>query len=331
VNAPSAHVQPTTRSAADYPQEPVIAHPGRPLSVSDVSASDIARRLERLRSHRVSGGLLSVEEAAALAAVGFEPVSEVIGAVAKNVRPTGFYASGAVPFQRQQYYNQPRWEPNAWDLRTYTSSSNNLAVGTPTAVSELKSGYRTALNRLEAEARAVGADGVVDVQLTRTVSHGSGAQLWSFLAIGTAVRSSGQVHTAQPFTSGLSAAQTAAAIRGGWLPVSILTVPVMGIRYVDYYSRSRRGRLSPNAEIDALTDAVNTTRHQARTDLELAARAVHADGAVMSSMSMEMEAPRDEPVCRVSVTITGTALARFRAPASGATPLMIMPLNKGPR
>ena len=300
--------------------------------MSDVPAPVIWKRLERLRTQAVRGGLLTVEEAAALASVGFDPVSEVIGAVSRNVRPTGFYTAGAVPFQRQQYYNQPvggRWSPNAYDLRTYTSSDNNVAVGTPTAISELKRGYREALGRLVTEARAVHADGVVDVQVTRTITHGSGAQLWNFLAIGTAVRGIGSVHAETPFTSGLSAAQTAAAIRGGWLPVSVLLVPVMGIRYVDYASRRRRGRFAPNAEIDALSDAVNATRHQARTDLQRAAEAVRADGAVMSSMSLEMEATRDEPVCRVTVELVGTALARFRVRGERPAPLMIMPLNKG--
>lgn len=290
-----------------------------------MSASGISRRLDRLRDQRIRGGLLTVEEAAALAAVGFEPVCEVIGAVARNVIPTGFYSSGAVPFQRQQYYNQPVGI-NPGDPRTFTSSGNNLAVGTPIAIIELKRGYREALDRLDAEARAAGADGVVDVRVTRTVTHGSGAQLWSFLAIGTAVRATGRVHAEHPFTSSLSAAQTAAALRGGWLPISVLIAPVMGIRYVGF---PNRGRLAPNAEMVGITHAVNDTRRQARTDFEAQARAARADGAVMSSMFMDVEARSGEPSCTVSVMITGTALAQFKIRQERPAPLMIMPLNKG--
>jgi uncharacterized protein YbjQ (UPF0145 family) len=272
--------------------------------------------------------LLTVEEAAALAGVGFEPVSEVIGAVANNVSLYGFNNFGVVPFQQGGYYNQPiAWGPDG--LRTFTSSSSNRAMGVPTAVTELRKGYKTALDRLSDEARAAGADGVVDIQVTRTITHGSGAQMWQFLAVGTGVRALGAHHTDRPFLSALSAGQTAAAIRGGWLPMSVLMVPVMGIRYVDYNSQVRRGTFAPNAEIEALTDAVNTTRRQARTDLERDARAIHADGAVMSSMSVAMEAPPTEQVCRVSVTIVGTALAQFRVGHAKAVPLMIMPLNKG--
>lgn len=302
----------------------------QPPRLGPVPAPEISKRLERLRSQTIRGGLVSIEEAAALAAVGFEPVSEVIGATARNVRPTGFYSTGAVSFQQQSYYNQPlSMGPSAYDLRTYTSSGNNLRVGTPAAISELKKGYRDALYRLVTEARAVHADGVVDVQTSLTITHGSGAQLWNFLAIGTAIRGTGSVHADAPFTSGLSAAQTAAAIRNGWLPVAALIIPVMGIRYVEYSSRRQRGRFQPNAEIPALSDAVNSTRNQARLDLEREARTVHADGAVMTSMAMELEAPTDEPVCRVTVTITGTALARFKIRHERPAPLMIMPLNKG--
>lgn len=296
-----------------------------------MAGSGISRRLERLREHRIRGGLLTVEEAAALAAVGFEPVSEVIGAVANNVILYGFNTFGPATFQQSRYYNQPMgWGPGGYRPRTYTSSSTDRRVGVPTAVSELRKGYRTALGRLTDEARAVGADGVVDVQVTRTVTHGSGAQMWQFLAIGTAVRATGSQHTNQPFLSGLSAAQTAAAIRGGWLPISVLMVPVMGIRYLDYNSRMRQGMFAPNAEVEAYSDAVNTTRHQARTDLVREAQAVHADGAVMSSMSLGVESSSSEQVCVVSVQIVATALARFRVPKAQSTPpLMIMPLNKG--
>lgn len=297
--------------------------------MSDVPASGIWRRLDRLQARSVRGGLLTVEEAAALASVGFEPVSEVIGAVATNVVPYGFYSAGAVPFQQQHYYNQPvnsGWTPNYFEAKTYTSSDHSRVVGTPNSILALKDGYGTALSRLEAEARAVGADGVVDVRLTRTVTHGSGAQLWSFLAVGTAVRGIGARHAESPFMSDLSAAQTAAALRGGWLPVSVLVVPVMGIRYVGW---PNRGRLAPNAEMVGISHAVNDTRRQARTDLEARARAVHADGAVMSSMSMEVEARSGEQTCTVSVIITGTALARFKSAPGRPAPLMIMPLNKG--
>jgi uncharacterized protein YbjQ (UPF0145 family) len=294
-----------------------------------------AGRLERLRGRTIRTGLLSVEEATALAGVGFEPVSEVIGAIASTVTPRGFYASGAVTFQQQRSYNQPVGVGagysllNAWDLRTYTSSSGNRQVGTPPELTALKAGYRTALARLGSEARAVGADGVVGITIERTVGHSGGTQLWSFLALGTAVRSTGRTHTANPFTTTQSAAAVAAGIRGGWIPVSVLFCPVMGIRYVDWASRTARRGLLSNAEVEAFTDVVNTCRHQARQDFAAAARAVRADGAVMTDMTLALEAERQEPVCNATVIISGTALARFGVRGDRPPPLTIMPLSRG--
>ena len=299
--------------------------------------SGIRRRLHRLRENRIRGGLLTVEEAAALASVGFEPVSEVIGAVASTVTPSGFYRSypgffpPTTPFQRQKYYNQPHVPA---PVRTYTSSSSNVSVGVPQSITALKAGYRTALNRLNAEAGAAGADGVVGIRVERTISHSGGTQLWSFVAVGTAVRSTGHTHTANPFTTSMSAAGVAAAVRGGWVPVSLVIAPVMAIRWIDPASRIQssmtqiRG-LAVNVEVDAYTDVVNTCRHQARQDFAAAARQVHADGAVLSDMTLEFEADRKESFCTASVTVTGTAMARLIVRHHPPAPLTIIPLTGG--
>ncbi|HSY16461.1 MAG TPA: heavy metal-binding domain-containing protein [Jatrophihabitantaceae bacterium] len=286
--------------------------------------TSVQRRLERLGATRVRGGLLSTEEAAALADVGLHPVSEVIGAIASTVSGFGLYGPGSAS----------PWGGSGSGLglgyRTHTSSTSNSRYGLPTAVTAFKSGNRSALNRMLAEARAVGADGVVGVKVQRTVSYAGGMQMWSFLAIGTAVRSAGRTHPSVPFTTDLSGAQTAAAIRGGWVPVSYLAVPCIGIRYLDAQSSMQLRALATNGEIDAFSDVVNTTRHQARQDFARAAAEAHADGAVLSGMTLRLEGGLDQITCVAEVTITGTALARFRAPATRArTPLMVIPLARG--
>ncbi|PZS13911.1 MAG: hypothetical protein DLM57_15555 [Pseudonocardiales bacterium] len=277
--------------------------------------------MDRLREARIRGGLLSVEEAAALSTVGFEPVCEVLGAVANRVGTRGFYTPAARP-----QFLMPRLASS--DYRTYTSSMRTVAVGVPQSILALKAGYRTALSRLTAEASAAGADGVVGLTIQRTVLALGEFPVWTFLAIGTAVRSVGRVHAANPFTTDLSAAQTAAAIRGGWLPVSYLFAPCRAIRAVDPVSSGQRARAAPNGEIDAYTDLVTSCRRQARADFTRAAAAVHADGAVQSSMTLDLHVhPRD--VGTAQVTITGTALARFRARGVRPHALTIMPLKAG--
>jgi uncharacterized protein YbjQ (UPF0145 family) len=211
--------------------------------------------------------------------------------------------------------------------RTYTSSLGNIAVGTPSTITVLKAGYRTALDRLVAEARAVGADGVVGVRITRGRARtASAVPLLSFLAVGTAVRSVGRTRATTPFTTDLSPAQTAAALRRGWVPVSYLACPVTAIRWVDADSRRQRRISAPNGEIGAHTQAVNHCRHQARTDFTKAARAVHADAAVMRAMTLSLGP--SPGVAEVTVVVTGTALARFARRDTSAEPLTIIPLSR---
>ena len=279
-------------------------------------SESVSQRLARLGGQTVRGGLLSVPDAAALAAAGFEPISEVVGAVANAVTPGGFYA--AAPAYSSPYRGSQR-------IRTYTSSSHNAAVGTPPSVLALRAGHRTMLARLAGEARAVGADGVVGVTVERTVGHGNGTQIWRFLAVGTAVRSTGHTHTDTPFTTDLTGAQVGAAIRSGWIPLSLLIVPCMAVRWLDYGSRTQRVVTAGNVEVDAYTDVVNTCRHQARTDWAQAAAAIRAEAAVLSSMTLETEIKPDESTA--TVIVTGTALARFEVPAERPRPLTIMPLH----
>ena len=281
-------------------------------------SESVSQRLARLANLPVRGGLLSVPDAAALAAAGFEQISEVVGAVANAVLPGGFYA----PSPSYSYRSDRR-------SRTYTSSSNNTAVGTPPTVTALRAGYRTMLTRLATEAKAVGADGVVGVSVERTVSHGNGTEIWRFLATGTAVRSTGRTHTDVPFTTDLSGAQVASAVRTGWLPLSLLIVPCMAVRWTDYNSLTQQRFGAGNAEVDSYTDVVNTCRHQARTDWAKAATALGAEAAVLSTMTLDFDIAPGEAVA--TVVVTGTALTRFDVPAGRPRALTIMPLSREKR
>jgi uncharacterized protein YbjQ (UPF0145 family) len=280
----------------------------------------VSGRLRRLAEQKISTGLLSVPDSAALASVGFESVTEVIGAVANNVSPGGFVGLGIRTWSDSTTWNQTR-----------TSSSHNARFATPATLTALKTGYRIALSRLAAEAVAARADGVIGVTMKRSVTHGNGAQLWSFLAVGTAVRSIGSTHTQSPFTTDFSGTEFAASVRGGLLPLSLLIVPCMAIRWIDPQSRVQRKRLAVNGEIDAYTDLINTCRHQARQDFAAAARNVRADAAVLSDMTLGFEIDSPEPVCTASVTVTGTALTEFQLRTQGRNTLTIMPLGRAAR
>jgi uncharacterized protein YbjQ (UPF0145 family) len=284
---------------------------------------EIARRLRGLARRRTSSGLLSVEESAALSSVGFEQVSEVMGAVAYAVTPGGYYPAG---LRTKQYgLSSVPWTvgPTGRGPRTYISSRPTAAVGVPPKITAFKAGYRTSLGRLVEEAKAVGADGVVGVRVTRSRIRSGGLPVWSFVAIGTAIRSIGRSRAAAPFTTALPPAQVASALRAGWVPISYLACPVLALRWVDQSSSLQMGMTARNGEISAHTKVVNDCRHQARTDFADAARLVHADAAVMSAMSIDLAV---RGPAEVTVVITGTALARFGRPRA-LEPLTIMALS----
>jgi hypothetical protein len=152
--------------------------------------------------------------------------------------------------------------------------------------------------------------------------------VWSFLATGTAIRATGARHAETPFTAALSAAETASAMRSGFVPVSYLACPVMAIRWVEPASRGQERLSAANGEIEAYTETVNACRRQAAADFARAAHEAHADAAVLTDMTVELGPAKD--AAEVTVVITGTALTQFDA-RSGDAPLRIVSLGVGER
>jgi uncharacterized protein YbjQ (UPF0145 family) len=264
--------------------------------------------------------MLSAQECAALAGVGFRQVSEVIGGVGIAVAPRGFFWTGSA---RPNYPAGWQGGPDDGAPPIYTSSTSGSRV--PARIMAMRSGLRTALARLVEEARAVGADGVINVRMDQTTSvAAAGASIWSFLATGTAVRSIGRTRASTPFTSALSANQTALALRCGWAPVSYLACPVMAARWVESASRQQERLSSGNGEVVAYAETVNVCRRQAGADFAAASRAVGADGAVLTEMTLELGPAKD--LAEVSVLATGTALIRFDDHEMPA-PLPVIPMD----
>ena len=162
-----------------------------------------AARLNRLAQQRVRGGLLPIADAAALAAVGFEPISEVMGAGTWMSTPANPIGPGA-RYRTSTLGEQHSRESTGRHTATVASASVR-----PIAVNPLhrtwqmsygvRSGYQAMLDRLRDEAREIGADGVVGVTVQVTTQTGFGNGITSFLALGTAVRASAATHSADPF------------------------------------------------------------------------------------------------------------------------------------
>lgn len=256
-----------------------------------------------------------VGSAAALAEVGFDQVSEVIGAIAFEVPPRSFFAYGTGALYAASF---PRgWQGSADGGEPVVLTSSTQRDGrVPASITALKSGYRTALKRLVEEVRRAGADGAVGVQVRRTTLQegAAGGAVWNFLATGSAVRSRGRTRAEVPFTCALKASQVAVVVGAGWLPLQFLACPVMAVRWIEPDERKRGRLLAPNSELRAYTTTVNACRHQARSDFAAAAGRAGGAGAIMSDMSLEIGNAPD--LAQATVLITGTALAQFgRQPA----------------
>jgi len=139
-----------------------------------------------------------------------------------------------------------------------------------------------AMTRMEEEADALGADGIVGVRLD-IGRYEWGADMAEFIAIGTAVRhSEGKLHRApngRPFTSDLSGQDFWTLMHSGHRPVGM----VMGSCV---YHVGRRGfiqstaQMGKNVELESYTQALYDARELAMERMQSEAEDLQAEGIV---------------------------------------------------
>jgi uncharacterized protein YbjQ (UPF0145 family) len=240
---------------------------GQPGWVPAVSLPQVAGALamgalpqhaaERMREMAGEGGQarlftsdLSVNEFVLVKRAGFEPLGLTVG--------SSIYHIG---------YQQSNWNQN-----------QEMAV-----LSQAMYHARDlAMTRMEAEADAMGADGVVGVRL-EVGRYEWGENLAEFLAIGTAVRSSdGQSHRTvqgKPFTSDLSGQDLYVLRTAGYAPVGL----VMGscVYHVAHQSlRQAFKTMNQNIEMENFTQALYDARELAMERMQHEARKLKAAGIV---------------------------------------------------
>ncbi|SDI91134.1 Uncharacterized conserved protein YbjQ, UPF0145 family [Frankineae bacterium MT45] len=143
-----------------------------------------------------------------------------------------------------------------------------------------------AMTRMEAEAKALGADGIVGVRLEIEFKE-FGHNLAEFIAVGTAVigeepPAHGGVwrnNKDQPFTSDLSGQDFWTLIQAGYAPLGM----VMGscVYHVAHRSAlSTIGTFAVNAEVDTFTQALYDARELAMTRMQSEALQLEAEGIV---------------------------------------------------
>ena len=139
-----------------------------------------------------------------------------------------------------------------------------------------------AMSRMEAEADAMKADGIVGVRLN-VGFYEWGANLAEFVAMGTAVRSrDGSSHrtpAGKPFTSDLSGQDFWTLWQAGYVPRGL----VMGTCVYHVAHQSLRGwfnSVGANTEMPNFTQAIYEARELAMDRMQYEAMQLQADGVV---------------------------------------------------
>lgn len=143
-----------------------------------------------------------------------------------------------------------------------------------------------AMTRMEEEADALGADGVIGVRLAVN-RYEWGAGLAEFMAVGTAVRAVGESHRpahGRPFTSDLSGQDFWTLLKSGYRPVGL----VMGncVYHVAHQTLGQSLRtMGQNVEMTNFTQALYDARELAMDRMQAEASDLGAAGIVAVQLS----------------------------------------------
>jgi len=284
--------------------------------------------MAEIRRSGTWGSALTADEFTAIKSTGFQPVGQVLGAAVYNIGYTGGYGCPAYGGG----YGMGRigmLSATPFSTVTATSGSGSLNSYAP-LVRTMYEARRQAIGRMTRECQELGGHGVVGVKLTIGGFPAGGLE---FKAIGTAVRAPGGVRLRQPFTSDLSGQDFAKLILAGWVPAGLVLGISVGARHDDWATVSQTRWGAGNTEVHGYTELVNSTRHDARHQLERDVAQHGADGVVLQQMDIrvgEHECPvqegrRDHVV---EATIIGTAIAHFGKPrGQDRPPLAIISLD----
>lgn len=143
---------------------------------------------------------LSVNEFLLSRQQGYQPLSQVMGS---SIYQVGW-----------QYARQYTWNTQASELSTISQAHQHAAS--------------LALNRLEQEAKLIGAHGVIGVRFTRR-RYSWGSNLLEYTAIGTAIKLPNAPLTGRPFLSDLSGQEFWTLLQAGYYPAGVVT------GYCSYY------------------------------------------------------------------------------------------------
>lgn len=237
---------------------------------------------------------LSVNEFVLTQQAGFEPLGMVMG--------TCFYHVGV--------------QPSRWSV------SQELTV----LSQAMYSSRELAMARMESEAQALGADGVIGVTL-RSMNYIFASEVIEFVAVGTAVKATdGQSYrtpAGRPFTSHLSGQDFWTLWHHGWIPRSmVLGTCVYHVAHMTF--RQMLQQTGMNVEMTLFSQAVYDAREIAMARMQYEGQQVGADGVVGVTVS-ENEWEWGEHA--IEFFALGTAVHRLHPDAEPMKPTLTMPLS----
>lgn len=241
-------------------------------------------RIARQHASGTTGSLFSAPAAAAAKSAGLAPVGEVFGSIAMNLGWSGtgcnFYGMRMGGGLGGGFGGMGGGYGLGFQTPVTTSGDHGGYAGFAPYVQAFQYGWHEAINRMLAEARMLGAEGIVGVQVTRVRID---ASAYEFTAIGTAVLSVDTALVARPKVLGeiwytnLSAEDCASAIHSGFQPREMALGLSVSTKHEDYQLKQQRSTWAGNQEVEGLTLLVNAARHDARN--QLVARAKRDGGA----------------------------------------------------
>jgi uncharacterized protein YbjQ (UPF0145 family) len=189
-----------------------------------------------------------------------------------------------------------------------------------------------AMTRMEAEAQALGADGIVGVRLEVEMKE-FGADIAEFIAVGTAVvgepgAGGGGVtnwknNKGLPFTSDLSGQDFWTLIRAGYAPLGM----VMGscVYHIAHQKLgSKMGNIGRNVELEQFTQALYDARELAMSRMQAEAEGLAAEGIVGVQLRQHSHAWGSHTTEFFAI---GTAVRPLRDDHIIQTPTMVLSLD----
>ena len=183
-----------------------------------------------------------------------------------------------------------------------------------------------AMARMEAEADALGADGVIGVRI-RSLNYAFAADVLEFVAVGTAVKApageSYRTPQGRPFTSHLSGQDFWALRRHGWMPrAMVLGTCVYHIAHMSF--RQMLSNLGQNVELVNFSQAAYDARELAMGRMQYEGQQVGADGIVGVTVQ---ESAWQWGQHAIEFFAMGTAVSRTHPDREPEHPSMVMPMT----